>query len=67
MNLAILLVIALRVFAGDFETFTDNSLNATQRNTACLALRGNTTPEVTAVMRSAMANSKLQTCAGTNL
>jgi HEAT repeat protein len=67
MKLAVLLVVAVPVFAGDFETFTDNSLNATQRNTACLALRGNKTPQVMAAMRSALDNSKLQACAGMNL
>jgi HEAT repeat protein len=67
MKLAIFVTAVLPVFAGDFETFTDNALNATQRNTACLALRGNKDPEVIAVMRSALDNSKLQSCAGTNL
>jgi HEAT repeat protein len=67
MKLAVLLVVAVPVFAGDFETFTDNSLNATQRNTACLALRGNTRPQVIAAMRAALDNSKLQACAGMDL
>jgi hypothetical protein len=67
MKLALLLVAAMPVFAGDLETFTDNSLNASQRNTACLALRGNRTPEVIGAMRSALDNSKLQACAGANL
>ncbi len=67
MRLALLFVTALPLLAGDLETFTDNALNATQRNTACLALRGNKTPEVVAAMRSAMVNTKLQACAGTNL
>jgi hypothetical protein len=67
MKLALLFVTALPLLAGDLETFTDNALNSTQRNTACLALRGNKTPEVVAAMRSAMVNSKLQACAGANL
>jgi hypothetical protein len=60
-------VAGVPVFAGDFETFTDNTLNGTQRNIAYLAVRGNQTPEVIAVMRSALDNSTLQACAGTNL
>ena len=71
MKLALLLVVAVPVFAGDISgdinTFTDNSLNATQRNTACVALRGVKTPEVIAAMRSALDSVKLQACAGTNL
>jgi len=64
---ALLLLTALPLFAGDFETFTDTSLNATQRNTACFALRGNNQPEVVAAMRAALGDSKLQACAGANL
>jgi hypothetical protein len=67
MKVAILLIAAAPLFAGDFEKFTDNSLNYTQRNTACLALRGNKEPEVIAAMRGALDNSNLQACAGTNL
>jgi HEAT repeat protein len=55
------------MFAGDFERFTDNSLNYTQRNTACLGLRGDKTPEAIAAMRKALDNSNLQACAGANL
>jgi len=58
---------ALPMLAGSFETFTDNSLNYTQRNTACFALRGNKEPETIAAMREALDNSNLQSCAGTNL
>jgi hypothetical protein len=64
---ALIFIAAAPLFAGDLELFTDNALNATQRNTACLALRGNKTPEVVAAMRSAIDNSKLQACAGANL
>jgi hypothetical protein len=67
MKIGILLLAALPAFGGDIETFTDNGLNATQRNTACLALRGNKSPEVVAAMRSALENTKLQACAGANL
>jgi len=63
----LLLGTALPLSAGDFENFTDNSLNYTQRNTACLALRGNKRPETIAAMRQALDNSNLQSCAGTNL
>ena len=61
------LAAALPLFAGDFENFTDNSLNYTQRNEACVALRGNKTPEVRAAMRSALGNVSLQSCAAMNL
>ncbi len=68
MRIVLLLSIAtLALSAGDFENFTDNSLNYTQRNTACFALRGNKTPETIAAMRRALDNSSLQSCAGTNL
>ena len=67
MRMAFLFLIALPVFGGDFERFTDNSLNTTQRNTACFALRGVKTPEVAAAMRSALSDSNLQACAGMNL
>jgi len=53
--------------AGDLENFTDTSLNYTQRNSACFALRGNRTPEAIAAMRSALDNANLQACAAANL
>jgi HEAT repeat protein len=58
---------ALPLAAGDLESFTDNALNYTQRNTACFALRGNRTPEVVAAMRAALDNNNLQQCAASNL
>ena len=67
MKLAVCLFAALPLLGGDLETFTDNSLNATQRNTACVALRGNKAPEVIAAMRAALDNTRLQSCAGVNL
>jgi hypothetical protein len=68
MKIVLLLLTAtLPLSAGDFENFTDNSLNYTQRNSACYALRGNKTPEIIAAMRQALDNSSLQSCAGTNL
>ena len=67
MRILLVVLAALPLFAGDFENFTDNSLNYTQRNTACFALRGNKTPETIAAMRQALDNSNLQACAGANL
>jgi HEAT repeat protein len=67
MKIVALLMCTLPLFAGDFERFTDNSLNYTQRNTACLGLRGDKTPEVIVAMRAALDNSNLQACAGANL
>jgi HEAT repeat protein len=61
------MAMALPVFAGDLENFTDNSLNYTQRNAACGALRGNKMPEAIAAMRAALDNPNLQTCAAANL
>jgi len=63
----LLFAAALPLFAGNLEQFTDNSLNYTQRNEACLALRGDGKPEVIAAMRAALNNTHLQTCAGANL
>ena len=67
MKILLILIAALPLTAGDFENFTDNAMNYTQRNTACFALRGNRTPEVVAAMRSALDNASLQSCAAANL
>jgi HEAT repeat protein len=67
MKIAVFLIAVLPALGADLETFTDNALNATQRNTACLALRGNRQPEVVAALRSALDSPKLQACAGANL
>lgn len=67
MKMLLVMIAALPLAAGDFENFTDNALNYTQRNTACFALRGNKTPEVVAAMRSALDNASLQSCAAANL
>jgi HEAT repeat protein len=67
MKTALLLLAALPLFAGDIENFTDSSLNPTQRNAACLALRGNKAPEVVTAMRAAIDNINLQACAAANL
>ncbi|MES1262342.1 MAG: HEAT repeat domain-containing protein [Acidobacteriota bacterium] len=67
MKIATFFIAALPALGADFETFTDNALNATQRNTACQALRGNKQTDVIAAMRSALDNPKLQACAGANL
>ena len=67
MKLLLCLLAAMPLMAGDLETFTDNALNYTQRNTACFSLRGNRTPEVVAAMRGALENASLQACAAANL
>jgi hypothetical protein len=67
MKLSLLLIAALPLAAGDFETFTDNALNYTQRNAACAALKGNRSPEAVAAFRSALDNAALQSCAAAGL
>src|SRR5579862_4028733 len=67
MKLTVLFVVALPLFAGDLDRFVDIKSNYTQRNTACLALRGNSEPDVIAAMRASLQNAQLQACAGTNL
>jgi hypothetical protein len=67
MKTVLLIALALPLWAGDFENFTDNGLNYTQRNTACFALRGDQSPGTITAMRQALDNSNLQACAGTNL
>ena len=67
MKLLVFLLAATPLIAGDLETFTDNALNYTQRNTACFSLRGKKTPEVVLAMRSALENASLQACAAANL
>src|SRR5215468_10748323 len=62
-----LVLIAAPLFAGNLETFSDASLNSTQRNTACLALRGDKSDEAVIAMRQALANVNLQACAVVNL
>lgn len=65
----IILVFALTVplFAGDLDRFLDIKSNYTIRNTACLGLRGDASPEVIAAMRASLENTQLQACAGANL
>jgi len=67
MKVLLPLAIALPLFAGDFEDFTGSSRNYTQRNAACLALRGNRAPEVIGALRLALDNPNLQSCAGADL
>jgi hypothetical protein len=67
MKILLVLIAALPLAAGDFENFTDNAKNYTQRNSACFALRGNRTPEVVAAMRAALDNASLQACAAADL
>src|SRR5580704_17701921 len=45
----------------------DPQLTVAQRNDACFALRGVAAPEVVIAMRTALADPKVRTCAGTNL
>lgn len=67
MKIAVLIFAALPLLAGDLETFTDNSLNPTQRNTACFAMRGDKSEEAIAAMRAALRDPGRQACAGRNL
>ena len=67
MKIPLLLIAALPLAAGDFETFTDNALNYTQRNAACAALKGNRSPEVVMAFRGALDNAALQSCAAAGL
>jgi HEAT repeat protein len=62
-----LFVIAAPLFAGNLENFTDSSLNATQRNTACLAMRGDKSEGTVAALQAALTNINLQACAAANL
>jgi len=45
----------------------DTQLTVAQRNDACFALRGTAAREVVTAMRTALADPKVRTCAGTNL
>jgi HEAT repeat protein len=67
MKTVLLFAIAVPLFAGDLDRFLDIKANYTMRNEGCLALRGNTDPEVIAAMKESMENSQLQACAGANL
>lgn len=67
MKSLVLLLAAAPLFAGNLERFTDLTLNQTQRNEACLALRGVKTPEVITAMRAALEDMRVQSCAATNL
>jgi HEAT repeat protein len=67
MKSVAVLLLAAPLFAGNLETFTDSSLNATQRNTACLALRGDRSEETVAALQAALTNINLQACAAANL
>jgi hypothetical protein len=67
MKALILFAIAIPAIAGDMDRFLDTKLDYTPRNTACVALRGNRTPEVISIMRVSLANTNLQQCAATNL
>ena len=67
MKSLLMLLIAAPLFAGSLENFTDVSLNSTQRNTACLALRGDKSEEAVEAMRAALTNINLQACAAANL
>src|SRR5580700_763393 len=67
MRIALLFALTVPLFAGDLDQFLDIKSNYTQRNTACLGLRGNAEPEVIAAMRASLENTQLQACAGANL
>ena len=67
MRILLALAAAAPLFAGNLETFTDVSLNSTQRNTACLALRGDKSEEAVDAMRAALSIINLQACAAANL
>jgi HEAT repeat protein len=67
MKTVLLFALALPLFAGDFEQFLDIKANYTMRNESCLALRGNTDPEILAAMRASLENTQLQACAAANL
>jgi hypothetical protein len=55
------------VFAGQLDNFLDIKSNYTQRNEACLGLRGNNDPEIISAMKVALDNVQLQSCAAANL
>ena len=67
MRLALLVIIAAPLFAGDLDNFLDIKANYTQRNGACLALRGKVDPDAIAAMKAALDNVQLQACAAANL
>ena len=67
MKIVLLLALSLPLFAGGFDKFLDITANYTMRNEACLALRGNTDPEIIAAMRASLENTQLQACAAANL
>lgn len=67
MKTILLFILTLPAFGADLDRFLDIRSNYTQRNEACLSLRGNAEPEVIAAMRAALANTQLQACAGANL
>jgi HEAT repeat protein len=67
MKIVPLFILALPLFAGNFEQFLDIKANYTMRNEACLALRGNSDPEIIAAMRASLENTQLQACAAANL
>jgi HEAT repeat protein len=67
MKSLLIFALAAPLLAGNLETFTDGSLNYTQRNAACLALRGDKSEEAVTAMRAALTNINLQACAAANL
>lgn len=67
MRFLTVLVVAVPLLGGDLENFTDNSLNTTQRNSACFALRGERSAEAVGAMRAALSDAGLQACAAANL
>jgi HEAT repeats len=67
MKIVLLFALTLPLLAGNFEQFLDIKANYTMRNEACLALRGNSDPEIVAAMRASLENTRLQACAAANL
>lgn len=65
----ILFLLPLTLLAADnlTERMQDHSLNETQRNDACYALRGAKEVEVLTAMRRALADPQVRACAATNL
>jgi hypothetical protein len=67
MKTILLFALAVPLLGANLDRFLDIKSNYTQRNEACLLLRGNAEPAVIAAMRAALENTQLQACAGANL
>ncbi|HWB96431.1 MAG TPA: HEAT repeat domain-containing protein [Bryobacteraceae bacterium] len=69
MRSAWLLLVCTALFAGEerLSRLLDSKLTATQRNDACVALRGDRSPEVLAAMRRMLSDEVVRACAARNL